>query len=60
MTYLKARDGCSRVYRTQILLKYMKQMQYQVTIREIPQDAPIGKIKNARTDAEEMFAVKFA
>ena len=42
--WLKAREGCHHQFRTELLLKYIKFMNYQVVIRDIPSDAVRGKV----------------
>jgi hypothetical protein len=59
LAFLMARDGCHINYKTQILLKYIKQMNYKVTIEAVPEDAPKGKASVESYEADLMTQVNF-
>ena len=44
IAWLKAREGCNAQFRLQLLLKYMKQMEYRVSVEAVPEDATKGLV----------------
>ena len=58
IAWLKAREGCLIQYRLHLLLKYIKQMNYQVIIKDIPEDAPKGKLELESNIIQEMMNFK--
>lgn len=60
IAYLKSREGCNLVYRSQVLLKYIKQMNYKVTVLSLPEGVEMGSAKHICNDAEIMAAVSYS
>ena len=58
IAWLKAREGCHEQFRLQLLLKYMKQMEYKVQIENLPATAVKGLARNDDVVVEKMLAFK--